>query len=70
MAAPKQNFWQRLLDYRLELGVTQTEMARRMQTTQAYVSKLERKPAERVALGWAMRYARALEMNLIITLGN
>lgn len=54
-----------LVRWRKERGLTQTEVAERMGTTQAQVSKLERNPDPRLSAVRA--YAAALGVDLVIS---
>lgn len=64
--APSPTFWAYLISIRKERRHTQAEMARRMNTTQGCIAKLELKKAEDLSVRWVYAYARALGLHVDI----
>ncbi len=67
MAARRRDFVGRLVSQRLALGLTQTEVAARMGTSQSAVARLESGDAD-VRISTLERYAAALERSLELRL--
>jgi transcriptional regulator with XRE-family HTH domain len=60
MAGDERELVQRLVEVRLQLGLSQTEVAARMGTSQSAVARLERGDAD-IRLSTLQRYAAALD---------
>lgn len=67
IAERRREFVARLTEQRLELGLTQTEVAARMKTSQSAVARLESGDAD-VRISTLERYAAALESSLELRL--
>lgn len=68
MALRREEFVRALVDQRVTLGLTQTEVAARMGTSQSAVARLESGSAD-VRISTLERYAAALERSLEWRLG-
>lgn len=67
MAERRREIVSRLVDERVERGLTQTEVAARMGTSQSAVARLESGSAD-VRISTLERYAAALELTLEVRL--